>query len=124
MLTISPHFENTRSQGTDEAGVHKKCYKVLKALKFKTVSICHLSERRRGSAIHSPDWTANQSGDSFWQRSSFCFGRHMSRVFLRTKASFEAVLLWNCSPGFEARIEASVSRCHHYCPVQIIVLCY
>ena len=30
LLTISPHFETTRSQGTDEAGVHKNCFASLK----------------------------------------------------------------------------------------------
>ena len=35
----------------------------------------------------------------------------MSRVFFCSEASFEAVLLGS---WFEARIEASVSHCHHY----------
>jgi len=34
LLTISPHFENSRSQGTDEAGVHQHCFASLKRWGF------------------------------------------------------------------------------------------
>ncbi|KAL7401360.1 hypothetical protein ABVT39_026927 [Epinephelus coioides] len=108
-------YQQLNSNNTPTTTTHKLCivsssFNSVVALKFKTVTTCQLSESRRGGASESPDWTANQSGDSFRQRSNCCFGRHMSRDFFRTKASFEAVV---CSPGFEARIEASVSHCHH-----------
>lgn len=70
------------------------------------VSTCH-SQWIACSGREPVRWFAQEAKQLLLRRS-------LSHDFFCTKASFEAVVLWNCSLGFEAYTEDSVLRCHYY----------